>query len=219
MVGAGNIHDTQLFPEIFEKVRKYDPQYIIADSGYKTPTIAHFLLSQGIIPILPYKRPRGKVGTLRPKDFVYDEYYDCYLCPGDQILMYSTTNRSGYREYKSDPTICEKCPLLHKCTQSKNHQRVIARHVWQDSMEKCEDIRHQTGSKLKYEARKETIERNFGSAKEYHNLRYSREIGIDKILAKVGLIFACLNLKKLVKILGKIPVIFVYFKIYSYKNT
>ncbi|MEY8661892.1 transposase, partial [Ligilactobacillus faecis] len=76
-----------------------------------------------------------------------------------------------------------------------------------------------TGSKLKYEARKETIERNFGSAKEYHNLRYSREIGIDKILAKVGLIFACLNLKKLVKILGKIPVIFVYFKIYSYKNT
>lgn len=50
-----------------------------------------------------------------------------------------------------------------------------------------------------YQHRKETIERLFGTAKEYHNLRYTREKGKSKMEDKVGLTLACLNLKKLVK--------------------
>ncbi|WP_026216326.1 transposase, partial [Streptococcus caballi] len=64
--------------------------------------------------------------------------------------------------------------------------------------------------------RKETIERLFGTAKEYHNLRYTREKGKSKMEDKVGLTLACLNLKKLVKIragklfyFGQIPSILV----------
>ncbi|WP_232610083.1 transposase, partial [Streptococcus agalactiae] len=49
--------------------------------------------------------------------------------------------------------------------------------------------------------RKETIERLFGTAKEYHNLRYTREKGKSKMEAKVGLTLACLNIKKLVKMM------------------
>ena len=30
-------------------------------------------------------------------------YDDCVICPEYQALNYSTTNRDGYREYKSDP--------------------------------------------------------------------------------------------------------------------
>ncbi|RCW17462.1 hypothetical protein CAC02_02675 [Streptococcus gallolyticus] len=51
----------------------------------------------------------------------------------------------------------------------------------------------------RYRKRKETIERLFGTAKEYHNLRYTRERGKSKMEAKVGLTLACLNLKKLAK--------------------
>ncbi|WP_194130654.1 transposase, partial [Streptococcus pyogenes] len=47
-----------------------------------------------------------------------------------------------------------------------------------------------------YQHRKETIERLFGTAKEYHNLRYTREKGKSKMEDKVGLTLACLNLKK-----------------------
>jgi len=54
---------------------------IIADSGYKTPSIAKFLLEKGITPVFPYTRPRGKKNFLRPKDFVYDEHFYYYLCP------------------------------------------------------------------------------------------------------------------------------------------
>ncbi|EPD19752.1 transposase [Streptococcus pneumoniae MNZ41] len=35
---------------------------------------------------------------LRPNDFIYDEHYNVYLCPENQVLHYSTTNRSDYRE-------------------------------------------------------------------------------------------------------------------------
>ena len=47
--------------------------------------------------------------------YVYDEFYDCVICPEYQILHYSTTNREGYREYKSDPNICANCPtrIMH----------------------------------------------------------------------------------------------------------
>lgn len=60
-----------------------------------------------------------------------------------------------------------------------------------------------------YQKRKETIERLFGTAKEYHNLRYTREKGKSKMEDKVGLTLACLNLKKLVKMRAGKPFYFV----------
>lgn len=51
----------------------------------------------------------------------------------------------------------------------------------------------------RYRKHKETIERLFKTAKEYHNLRYTRERGKSKMEAKVGLTLACLYLKKIAK--------------------
>ena len=76
-----------------------------------------------------------------------------------------------------------------------------------DALEICEDIRHQSGMMERYQHRKETIERLFGTAKEYHNLRYTREKGKSKMEDKVGLTLACLNIKKLVKMMVGRPVI------------
>lgn len=198
-VEAGNVHDSQAFPALFTRLKTFQPTYLIADAGYKTPTIAHYLLSQKVIPVFPYTRPHGKKDMLRPKDFIYDDYYDCYLCPENQVLTYRTTNRQGYREYQSQPEDCQNCPLLSQCTTSQAHQKVVTRHVWKADLEICEDIRHHLGMIDRYRKRKETIERLFGTAKEYHNLRYTRERGKSKMEEKVGLTLACLNLKKLAK--------------------
>ncbi|EPV99901.1 hypothetical protein SAG0027_11910, partial [Streptococcus agalactiae FSL S3-251] len=71
-------------------------------------------------------------------------------------------------------------------------------------LEVCEDIRHQRGMKERYQQRKETIERLFGTAKEYHNLRYTRLRGKSKMEATLGLTLACLNMKKYSKIMAGI---------------
>ena len=54
-----------------------------------------------------------------------------------------------------------------------------------------------------YSLRKETIERIFGTAKENHGLRYTQMYGKARMDMKVGLTFACMNLKKLAKIKQK----------------
>ncbi len=58
-----------------------------------------------------------------------------YICPQKQELTYATIDREGYRQYKSDPEMCKDCPLLSQCTRSRNKQRILTRHVWQDSKE------------------------------------------------------------------------------------
>jgi transposase DDE domain len=202
-VHPGNEHDSKTFPAIYEKIKKLKPEIIVADAGYKTPAIARMLIDDGIRPIFPYKAPMTKKGFFRKYEYVYDEYYDCYICPNNKILKYSTTNRDGYREYKSNPVNCSSCPYISQCTQSKNHQKVVTRHVWQEYMDICEDIRHTRGTKSIYDLRKETIERVFGVAKENHSMRYTQQIGKEKMAMKIGLTFACLNMKKLAKILTK----------------
>ena len=44
----------------------------------------------------------SKQGFFKPYEYVYDKYFNCYICPNNVPLKYSTTNRDGYREYKSD---------------------------------------------------------------------------------------------------------------------
>lgn len=47
----------------------------------------------------------SKQGFFKPYEYVYDKYFDCYICPNNAPLKYNTTNRDGYKEYKSDPNI------------------------------------------------------------------------------------------------------------------
>ena len=202
-VHPGNQHDSTTFPVLYEKLKDVGMETMIMDAGYKTPAIAKQLLDDGIKPLFPYKRPMTKEGFFRKYEYVYDEYYDVYICPNDQTLKYSTTNRDGYREYKSNGTICADCPYLSQCTKSRNHVKVVTRHIWEPYMEQAEEIRHTLGMKELYQKRKQTIERLFGTAKENHGFRYTQQYGKGRMEMKVGLTYACMNLKKLAKILKR----------------
>ena len=70
----------------------------------------------------------------------------------------------------------KNCPYLSKCTGSKEHEKMITRHIWEEDLEISEDIRHTLGNKEIYMLRKETIERLFGTAKEQHGFRYTQYI-------------------------------------------
>lgn len=199
-INRGNEHDSRTFKGLYDKIKDSDVSTIVMDAGYKNPAIAKLLIDDGIKPLFPYRRPMTKDGFFKKEDYVYDEYNDCYICPNDKILRYSTTNREGYREYKSCGHICATCPYLSQCTASKNHVKLVTRHVWEDYMEMCEDIRYTEGMREVYSHRKETIERIFGTAKENHGFRYTQMYGKARMQMKVALTYACMNLKKLARI-------------------
>jgi transposase len=198
-LAPGNTHDSRLFDDLYGRLLEKFPQMqvIAVDAGYKTPWIMKQIMDSKRIPAVPYKRPMTQAGFFKKYQYVYDEYYDCVLCPANRILQYSTTNREGYREYKSNSTDCQSCSYLSQCTKSKSHQKVVTLHVWDKYMELAEDYRHTPEYRDIYQMRGQTIERVFADAKEKHALRYAQLRGLQKVKLQVTLTFACMNLKKL----------------------
>lgn len=198
-VSAANIHDSEMFDGLYRDISARFPEIemVVVDSGYRTPWIMKQIFDSGRLPSIPYKRPMTKEGFFLKHEYVYDEYYDCYLCPNNQVLKYSATNREGYREYKSNPALCCSCPYKAQCTESKGSQKVVTRHVWEEYIERAEDVRHTPEGKATYKLRKETIERVFADAKVKHGMRFTQYRGLARLKMQVLLTFACMNLKKL----------------------
>ena len=199
---AGNTHDSVSFHDPYEKLNEKfgdEIKNVVLDSGYRTPAIMKEIIENGQTPYIPYKRPMTKKGFFPKREYVYDEAQDIYICPNLKDLKYSTTNRQGYKEYKSDPKECINCPFLNQCTKSKNHQKTVTRHAWEEYMELAEEIRSTDLWKEIYPKRKETIERVFADDKENHCLRFTRIMGIKKNGQQAALIFACHNLQRMAR--------------------
>lgn len=231
-VVPGNVHDSKSFWKLYEKLKELPMSHLVADSAYKTPTILRQLFYDEVIPVMPYTRPKTKEGYFTRKDYRYDPERDCYICPQGQEMRHTTTNRDGYREYRSRAKICRQCPCRMQCTQSKNCVKLIERHIWQEFVDTTENIRRTPEGGGLYKKRKETIERVFADAKEKHGMRYTQYRGLAKVKMQVSLTFACMNLKKLATWMGKGPMkgpahatfatfcsqLFVFFN-FSLKNT
>lgn len=198
VITPGNVHDSVAFDDVYDKVTKRFPEIetVVADSAYKTPHIAKKVFDDNRVLSTAYKRPMTMNGGHEWWKYVYDEYYNCILCPEYQPLKYSTTNRDGYREYKSDPDICGNCPTRELCTHSRDCTKTVTRHVWADYIELTEDIRHTPKYQELYKQRKETIERVFADAKEKYAMRYTPYRGLAQVQNWVKLKFAAMNLKK-----------------------
>ena len=82
-VTPGNMHDSVAFDTVYEHLIEHYPQVevVTADAGYKTPWICKQIIDSGSLPSLPYRCPMTKAGNLPWYEYVYDEYYDCVLCP------------------------------------------------------------------------------------------------------------------------------------------
>ena len=198
-VTPGNVHDSVMFDAVYEAVtdKFAEVETVAVDSGYKTPWICKKVQASGRNISTAYKRPMSKKGFFRSYEYVYDEYFDCVICPNNQVLHYSNTNRDGYREFKSNPNTCVVCPFLHQCTASSNHQKVVTKHIWEEHIDVAEHFRHSPAGRESYNLRSQTIERVFADAKEKHGMRYTLHRGIDRVRNWIRLKLAAMNLKKL----------------------
>lgn len=198
-VTAGNIHDSVVFDTVYRRVTEHFPQIeiVTADAGYKTPWICKQVFDDGRLPSLPYRRRMPKKGNHPWYEYVYDEYLDAVICPQYKTLSYATTNKEGYLEFKSKPYICKDCPTRSRCTHSKSCQKTVLRHIWEDYLDRSEDVRHSLVGKEAYALRSQTIERVFADAKEKHGMRYTQYRGLKQVSNWVKLKYAAMNLKKL----------------------
>jgi transposase len=197
---AGNVHDSVAFFKAYNMLNeKFKEQIknVCLDAGYVNPAICREIILSGHEPLMPYKRAMTGKGLFKKYEYAYDEYYDCYICPNNEILSYSTTDKNGYKIYKSNPEKCKKCRLREKCTRSKNCVKVVTRHIWEEYKEQANENRYTKLWKDNYPLRKETIERTFGDCKEQHGLRFTRVRGLLKNEQNATMIFACHNLKKM----------------------
>lgn len=176
------------------------------DAGYATAGIAQGLEERRILGVTGYRRPTPpKPGMLPKKAFEYAAAADGYRCPEGQLLSYATTDRTGYRHYKSDPVICRTCPLLASCTTNAKAERTLTRHVWQDARERADSYRLTPWGKRIYKRRKETVERSFADAKQLHGHRYARFRGLLAVTTQCLLAAAAQNIKKIAMALTALP--------------
>lgn len=199
-VTPGNVHDSVPYLSRLDRQMErfgFKVEAVALDSGYLTNPICKGLHDRKIFGVIAHRRYHPTKGLFPKWKFKYDEERDLYICPNGDELTYSTTNREGYREYKSDPKKCAGCPLLKDCTRSRNTQKVITRHVWEEYKEKVRLNRLSKSGKILYKLRKEKVERSFADSKELHGLRYCRLRGLVNASEQVLLTAACQNIKKI----------------------
>ncbi|MDA8226628.1 MAG: IS1182 family transposase [Desulfitobacterium hafniense] len=205
-VTPGNVHDSRPYIKRLERQIerfKFNVEAVALDSGYLTTPICKALNDKNIFGVIGHRRFHPTKGLFPKWKFEYDANKDTYTCPEGCELNYSTTNREGYRSYKSNPQDCKECRQLSRCTRSKNHQKVITRHVWEESKEKVHRNRLTRSGKMLYRKRKETVERSFADAKQLHGLRYCRLRGLQNVQEQALLTAACQNIKKIANHLAK----------------
>lgn len=205
-VTPGNVHDSLPYLERLDRQQQrfgFDVKGVGLDAGYFTAALCHGLEQRAIRGVIGYRRPNHKKGYFYKREYVYDAQQDIYRCPRGQLLHYRTTSRDGYRQYHSDPGHCKHCPQRPRCTQSRNHTKVITRHVWEASKERINQNRLMPWGKALYQRRKETVERSFADSKQLHGLRYARMRGLKKLQEQCLLTAACQNMKKIALMLNK----------------
>lgn len=205
-VTGANVHDSIPYLDRLDRQCNrfgFEVQAVGLDAGYMTAPICKGLDDREIYGVIGYRRPTHREGYLRKRDFHYDAHQDGYRCPGGQLLSYRTTNREGYREYRSDPQLCRSCPLLGPCTQNAQNIKTVTRHVWEVSRERIDAHRLTDEGRRLYKRRKETIERSFADAKQLHGHRYMRMRGLLRAQEQCLLSAACQNMKKMALIVSK----------------
>jgi transposase len=206
-ITPGNVHDSVPYLSRLDRQTErfnFNVEAVGLDSGYLTAPICYGLEKRKVFGVIAHRRYQTRKGFIPKWKFTYDMESDKYICPQGNDLNYATTDRDGYRHYKSNPEKCAQCPLLEKCTTNKKYQKTLTRHVWEDAKEKVRQNRLSNEGKWIYRMRKEKVERSFADSKELHGLRYCRLRGLRNVSEQALLTAACQNMKKIALHLARV---------------
>lgn len=109
--------------------------------------------------VMGHSTPEHKPGFFYKCDLRYNRYREKYRRPQCQVLPYSTTNRAGHQEFRSDQSRIGACPVRGQRATSANHVKTLIRRVWERAKEKVGGRRLTNWGKNIYKRRRETVGR------------------------------------------------------------
>jgi hypothetical protein len=139
-----NVHGSIVYLEQLDRQRQRFGLNVGAfglDAGYATSGIAHGVKERQILGITGYRNPTPrKPGMMSKSKFVHDREQDGYRGLKGHLLAYATTDRNGYRHYRSTLPSAATVQVSPPCTTHAKAQRAIKRHVWADARERSMPI-------------------------------------------------------------------------------
>ena len=148
----------------------------------------------------PGKSHNKSKGLFTDKDFIYDETYDLYVCPGEEKLIRTTEvikhdKQTGIYKTKA----CKKCKLKSKCTTSKEGRRIY-RTQYKDIIETMQKRWKENPSIAGQ--RKSIVEHPFGTLKHTMGHGYFLMRGKKKVSAEMSMSVLVYNMKRVMNIIG-----------------
>jgi len=210
---AGSANDNNAGMEFLDRLTEEHPQVkaAVMDAGYTSPVLHDLLLNKGVVPVVPYAKPRGKKLSdpetgetevrISKESFHYQEDGNYYLCPWLKKLMYKGIDSQGYRLYKSSKRDCDHCPYKYKCTNCD--AKTLTVHFLEYTKKIVREIRLSDMGRELYPKRKYTIERTFAQGKMSHCLGFTLVRGLRKNQDRNLIVFAAANLKKLALLIAQ----------------
>jgi transposase len=144
----------------------------------------------------------SKEGRFGKDDFIYDEKNDVYHCPAGQILTRRTSYQErGETQHRYWTNECKNCPLKDQCTPGK--ERRVNR--WENEAVLDEMQRRLDHFPEAMRIRRETVEHTFGTIKFWMGNQHFLMRTLKHVATEMSLHVLAYNMKRVMKILGIIP--------------
>jgi len=177
---------------------------VVADRGYYKGEEILACQAAGMTPFVPKPLTSGSKaeGRFGKQDFVYAADDDTYRCPaGERLTSRFTSVEDGMNLYVYWTTACQGCPMKVKCTTGK--ERRIKRWEHETVLDAMRQRLDRAPEKM--EVRRQTVEHPFGTIKAWMGSTHFLTKTLPKVSTEMSLHVLAYNLKRVMKILGVVP--------------
>ena len=208
-----DVKDSRYLQDIVQKTKQeleknsLSLENILADAGFTSAGNYHELEKQNITGYIPTSGKFKNMEEHASAGFVYNKEQDCFICPNNKELKFTThytdNSRLEKKRYLSRAKDCKSCSLRSTCLGKATPVKKIETSLFQSEMERAYQRQHSVEGKRMVRVRAGTVEPVFGNLINYYGLRkinVKGKTGAHKCMLMSAIAF---NVKKLMKYLSK----------------
>ncbi|MFQ5758031.1 MAG: transposase, partial [Acidiferrobacterales bacterium] len=183
-----------------------DKLTVVADRGYFKGEEILTCHQADITTFLPRPQTSGSKakGRFGKQDFHYLAEDDEYLCPaGERLGNHFTSVENGLNLHVYWSSACQGCAIKAQCTTGK--ERRIKRWEHEGVLDAMQERLDRDPDKMR--VRRETVEHPFGTIKGWMGATHFLTRTLDRVGTEMSLHVLAYNLKRVMNIVGVLPLI------------